>query len=131
MNGWLAAGSLTAVLTLAGIAWALRLGGTQQLKTGDDAIELAEALVSGFEGRAGVVSTGGLAAVAGSNGDLVLIEPMGARFRARRIVDASLLSVTPGKEGTAILLQLSPGEVFRITVREADDMRAFAAALSN
>ncbi|MEG3181609.1 hypothetical protein [Sphingomonas sp. LT1P40] len=130
MNWMLAAGSLAAVLTLAGIAWALRLGGTQQLKTGDDAVALAEALVSGFVGQAGVVSaSGGLAAVAGDAGELVLIEPMGARFRARRIDGATLLSVTHGDAGAAITLQTGTGELFRITVADAEEARAFAAAL--
>lgn len=132
MNWWLAAGSLAAVLALAGIAWLLKLGGTQRLETGEDAIRLAEALVAGFEGKAGIVSTSGeLAAAAGGPGDLVLIEPMGARHRARRIVGARIAMLDDAPNGTAIALQLSPGEMFRITVSDAAAARAFAGMLGS
>lgn len=130
MNWWLAAGSLAAVLTLAGMAWLLKLGGTQRLATGDDAIRLAEALVSGFEGKAGIVSASGeLAAAAGGLGDLVLIEPMGARHRARRIAGARVAMIGEEPDGTAITLRLSPHEMFRLTVADAAAARAFADTL--
>lgn len=132
MNWWLAAGSLAAVLALAGMAWVLKLGGAQRLETGDDAIRLAEALVSGFEGKAGIVSASGeLAAAAGGAGDLVLIEPMGARHRARRIAGARVAMMNDGPEGMAIALQLSPQEMFRITVADTAAARAFADTLGN
>ncbi len=130
MNWWLAAGSLAAVLALAGIAWLLRLGGAQRLETGDDAVALAEALVSGFEGRVGIVSASGeLAAVAGGPGDLVLIEPLGARHRATRYSGARVVMAHPATEGTTITLELHPGAVFRITVADATAADAFAAQL--
>lgn len=132
MNWWLAAGSLAAVLLLAGIAWLLKLGGTQKLETGDDAIALAEALSSGFEGKAGIISASGeLAAATGGPGDLVLIEPMGARHRARRIAGARIAMLSDGADGTAITLQLSPQEMFRITVADAAAARAFAQILGD
>lgn len=132
MNWWLAAASLAAVLALAGMAWVLKLGGAQRLETGDDAIRLAEALVSGFEGKAGIVSASGeLAAAAGGAGDLVLIEPMGARHRARRIAGARVAMMNDGPEGMAIALQLSPQEMFRITVADTAAARAFADTLGN
>lgn len=129
MNWWLAAGSLAAVLALAGTAWLLKLGGTQKLGGGDDAIRLAESLCSGFEGKAGVVTTSGeLGAVAGGPGDLVLIQPMGARHRANRIAGArAMLSDAP--DGTMITLQLSLGEMVRVTVADAAAARAFAETL--
>lgn len=132
MNWWLAAGSLAAVLLLAGIAWLLKLGGTQKLESGVDAIVLAEALCSGFEGKAGVVSTsGGLAAATGGPGDLVLIEPMGARHRARRVAGARVALLDDEAEGTAVTLQLSPEEMFRITVADPAAARAFAQILGD
>lgn len=132
MNWWLTAASLAAVLMLAGIAWLLKLGGTQRLDTGDDAIALAEALCSGFEGKAGVVSASGeLGAAAGGPGDLVLIEPMGARHRARRIASVRIATMDEDADGTAITLQLSPQEIFRITVADADAARAFARILGD
>lgn len=132
MNWWLAAGSLAAVLMLAGMARLLGLGGTQRLETGADAIRLAEALASGFEGKAGLISASGeLAAAAGGPGDLVLIEPMGARHRARRIRDARVAMLSEAADGTAITLQLSPQEMFRITVADAAAARAFADTLGS
>ncbi|WP_447727843.1 hypothetical protein [Sphingomonas koreensis] len=132
MNWWLAAGSLAAVLALAGIAWLLKLGGTQRLETSEDAIRLAEALSSGFVGKAGMVSASGeLAAAAGGPGDLVLIQPMGARHRAERFAGARVAMLVDGPNGTAITLQLSPQQMFRITVADAAAARAFAQILGD
>jgi len=132
MNWWLAAGSLAAVLTLAGVAKLLKLGGTQKLESGDDAIRIAEALSSGFEGKAGVVSASGeLAAATGGPGDLVLIEPMGARHRARRIAGARVAMLNEGPAGTVVTLRLSPQEMFRITVADAGAARALARILGD
>ncbi len=131
MNWWLAAGSLAAVLALAGVARMLRLGGTQTLADGDDAIRLAEALVSGFEGQVGVVAAdGGRAAVAGGPGDLVVIEPLGARHRATRFKSARIIMAHPEADGSKLALELQPGMVLRITVADAEAARAFAEALT-
>lgn len=130
MNWWLAAGSLGAVLALAGIARMLGLGGTQRLADGDDAIRLAEALVTGFTGAAGVVATDGArAAVAGGPGDVVVIEPLGARHRATRFKHARVIMAHVATDGTKITLELQPGMVLRITVADADTARRFADTL--
>lgn len=131
MNWWLAAGSLAAVLALAGVARMLGLGGSQKLADGDDAIRLAEALVSGFEGRLGIVATDGArAAVAGGPGDLVVIEPLGARHRATRFKSARVIMAHPEADGTKLALELQPGMVLRITVADAEAARAFAETLT-
>jgi len=130
MNWWLAAGSLAAVLALAGVARMLRLGGTQTLADGDDAIRLAEALVSGFEGQVGVVGDSGRAAVAGGPGDVVVIEPLGARHRATRYKSARIVMAHPEVDGTKLALELQPGMVLRITVADAEAARAFAETLT-
>ncbi len=132
MNWWLTAASLAAVLALAGVARLLKLGGAQRLETGEDAIRLAEALSSGFEGKAGIVSTNGeLAAVAGAAGDLVLIRPLGARHRADRFAGAHVAMLSDDPDGTAITLQLSPQQTFRITVPDAGTARIFAQVLGD
>lgn len=132
MNWSLTAASLAAVLALAGIAWLLKLGGTQRLATGEDAVRLAEALSSGFEGKAGIVSASGeLAAAAGGAGDLVLIQPMGARHRADRYAAARVAMSSDGPDGTTITLLLLPGEMFRITVADAAAARAFVHVLGD
>jgi len=130
MNWWLTAASLAAVLALAGIARLLKLGGTQRLETGADAIGLAEAMCSGFEGKAGVVSTdGGLAAAAGGPGDLVLLRPMGAHHRADRLAGARVAMLDDGPEDTAITLQLSPQQMFTIAVADKVAARSFSQIL--
>jgi hypothetical protein len=129
MNLWLFAGSLAAVLALAGIAKLLRLGSVQRLDTAADAIDQAQALVSGFEGRAAIVSTSGdIAAVAGEDGSIIVIEPMGARFRAERIAGARIVSVTPAPTGTAVTLETSPGALLHLTADPAE-AEAFARAI--
>ncbi|OYX52626.1 MAG: hypothetical protein B7Y97_00325 [Sphingomonas sp. 32-66-10] len=131
MNWWLAAGSLAAVLALAGIARMLKLGGAQHLTNGKDAIGLAEVLVSGFEGQVGIVAAdGGRAAVAGGPGDLVVIEPLGARYRATRFKAARVVMVHPEADGTKLALELQPGIVLRITVADGEAARAFAETLT-
>ena len=131
MNWWLVGGSLIAVLALAGVARMLRLGGAQRLADGNDAIRLAEALVSGFEGRLGVVATDGArAAVVGGPGDLVVIEPLGARYRATRFKSARVVMVHPEADGTKLALELQPGTVLRITVADGEAARTFAETLS-
>ncbi len=130
MNWWLAAGSLAAVLALGGIARLLGLGGAKRLETGDDAIKLAEALVSGFEGKVGIVATDGeRAAVVGGPSDLVVIEPLGARHRATRYKHARVVMAHPAADGTKITLELQPAMMFRITVPDADAARAFTETL--
>ena len=132
MNWWLTAASLAAVLALAGIAWLLKLGGARRFETGEDAIRLAEALSSGFEGKAGIVSTSGeLAAVTGGPGDLVLIRPLGARHRADRFSGARVAMLGDDSEGTTIALQLSLQQMFRITIADAGAARAFARILGD
>ncbi|MCR5870384.1 MULTISPECIES: hypothetical protein [unclassified Sphingomonas] len=130
MNWWLVGGSLAAVLALAGIASLLGLGGARRLQTGDDAIRLAEALVSGFSGKVGVVATDGTRAmVAGGTADLVVIEPLGARHRATRFKSARVVMTHPEADGLKIALELQPGTVFRITVADADAAHALTDAL--
>lgn len=131
MNWWLLAGSLIAVLALAGIARLLGLGGAQPLRTGEDAVALAEALVSGFVGDTGVVAANGaLALAANARGELVVIEPMGARHRARRVADAQVVTSNDSPDGTVLTLALSPQEMFRITIADGETARRIAALLT-
>ncbi|ODP36073.1 hypothetical protein [Sphingomonas turrisvirgatae] len=86
MNWALAAGSLVAVLMLAGIAWALRLGESGRIADAAQAIRLAEEGLAGFEASDAVVcADGGGAVVFGSHGTVALIRPSGARFIVREV----------------------------------------------
>lgn len=130
MNWWLLAGSLIAVLALAGVARLLGLGGAQQLQTGDDAIALAESLVSGFTGDVGAVAVSGtLALAANARGELVVIEPLGARFRARQVPGARVVMANDGPDGTILTLALSPQEMFRITIADRETAQRIVTLL--
>lgn len=131
MNWWLLAGSLIAVLALAGIARLLGLGGTQPLRTGEDAVALAESLVSGFVGDTGAVAANGtLALAANARGELVVIEPMGARHRARLMPGAQVVMSNDSPDGTVLTLALSPREMFRITIADREAAQRIAALLT-
>ena len=78
-----------------------------------------------------VSANGELAAVAGGTGDLVLIEPMGARHRARRIRGAQVAMLDEAPDGTTVTVQVAPGAMFRITVADATAARAFADTLGS
>lgn len=128
MNLWLTAGSLAAVLALAGIAKLLKLGGPPRVETADEAIAHAEALVSGFEGTAAIVSPTGAALVAGIDAGLVLLEPKGARFRARRLPAASLRASGDGvtlrhDNGTTLQFPADPADIAAFVALAAGQVR--------
>lgn len=86
MNWPIAAGSLAAVLVLAGIAWALKLGGGGRITDPAHAVRLAEDALAGFEARDAVVCGAGAGAVVfGVGGTIALIRPSGARFIVREV----------------------------------------------
>ncbi len=86
MNWALAAGSLAAVLMLAGIAWGLKLGGPGRIDGADQAARLAEDAIAGFDATDAVVGADGLGAVVfGAEGSVALIRPSGARFLVREV----------------------------------------------
>lgn len=103
MNWALAAGSLAAVLMLAGVARALKLGGPARIESEAQAIRLAEDAIAGFEARDAVVcGTGAGALVFGIGETVALIRPSGARFIVREVrrprwrVDGSNLAIEAG-----------------------------------
>jgi hypothetical protein len=108
-------GSVVAVLALAGIAWALKLGG-RKIADEAEAIATAEAMLSGFEAERAVVGSDGLAAlVHGRDESLAVLKVHGARIAARR------LALPVEAEATADGLRIATGEAFgTVTVRGVD-----------
>lgn len=106
---------MVAVLALAGIARALKLGG-KKIADEAEAIATAEAMLSGFEAECAVVGSDGLAAlVHGRDGSLALLKVHGARIAARRLMLPVDAEATP--EG----LRIATGEAFgTVTVRGVD-----------
>lgn len=83
MNWALAAGSLAAVLTLAGIAWLLGLGGGG-IDEEAEAMVAAEDAVSGFEAVSAIIADDRRSAIVrGRDGDTVQLMMKGARVVAR------------------------------------------------
>jgi hypothetical protein len=106
-------GSLLAVLILAGIAWALRLGGGR-IADESEAKAAAEDALSGFEAvTAEVASDGQAALVLGRDGSLALLKMHGTQVAARQLRPPFDTEATP--EG----LRIATGEARfgRVTIR--------------
>jgi hypothetical protein len=109
-------GSLAAVLTLAAIAWMLRLGGGA-IESEATAMAAAADALSGFEAVcASVASDGQAALVLGRDGSLALLKMHGAQIAARRLHPPLASEATP--EG----LRIATGEARfgAVTIRGVD-----------
>ena len=94
---WQLAGSLAAILILAGIAWALRLGRDARLASPEEAAAAAEAALAGFETQDVVLGADGAGALAvGVDGRLAAIKRHGARAAVREVRWAAVRSVPQG-----------------------------------
>ncbi|WP_188053166.1 MULTISPECIES: hypothetical protein [unclassified Sphingosinithalassobacter] len=129
MNWALLGGSLAAVLALAGIARALRLGGAR-LESEAEAIAAAEEIVSDFEGREARLAADGSGAVVFGNGsELVALRRHGARFFARRFARPLAAEAS----GTTVVIE--SGErlagPFRLTLETEDEARLLTAMLGS
>lgn len=98
MNWMVFGASLAAILILAGIAWALRLGrGTARIDEPEDAIREADAAIAGFSGESAIVGTDGNAAlVVDGRGRVVALKVHGARIAVREIAWQKVRSVPAG-----------------------------------
>ena len=91
------AGSLAAILVLAGIAWVLRLGRDARLASPEEAAAAAEAALAGFETQDVVLGADGAGALAvGVDGRLAAIKRHGARAAVREVRWAAVRSVPQG-----------------------------------
>ena len=80
-------GSAIAVLVLAGVAWALGLGGGT-IDNEAQAIEAAENALGGFTGQSAVIGTDHRSAlVRGQDGRFALVKLSGARVAVRGLVE--------------------------------------------
>lgn len=107
------AGSLVAILALAGIARWLQLGEDVRLRSKDEARALAEAAVCGFEPVEIALDRAGIGALLrDAQGRVLLLKRHGARFAARLLsghrdsrLDRNFLTVSTGEKrfGTVTL----------------------------
>ncbi|MEZ0244937.1 MAG: hypothetical protein ACAH11_16295 [Sphingomonas sp.] len=93
-------GSIVAILVLAAIAWALKLGGGT-IADEDQARRDAEAILSGFEaGRAVLASDRKAAIVHGRDGSVALLKIHGSMVAGRRLNPP--LDTRPGPDGLIV-----------------------------
>lgn len=77
-------GSLAAILLLAGLAWALKLGGKPVLKGKEDVRNAASEVEDGFEAaRISIARDGKAALAADADGRIMVIKRHGNRFAGR------------------------------------------------
>ena len=94
---WQWAGSLAAILVLAGIAWVLRRGRDTRLASPEEAAAAAEAALAGFETQDVVLGADGAGALAvGVDGRLAAVKRHGARAAVREVRWAAVRSVPQG-----------------------------------
>jgi hypothetical protein len=111
-------GSLVAILALAGIAWALRLGGGT-IGGETEAVAAADEVLSGFEGdRATVASDGRSALVLGRDGSLAVLKMHGARPAARRLQPPFAAETT----GEGLRIATGDPRFGAVTVRGVDSI---------
>lgn len=97
MNWVLLAGSLAAILLLAVIAWALRLGRHGRIASPEEAAVAAETALAGFEAADVVVGADGAGALAvGEDGRLAAIKRHGARAAVREVRWAAVRATPDG-----------------------------------
>lgn len=127
MSWTVLAGSLAAVLALAGFARWLRLG-ESRLDDPARAREHAEALLAGFEAGRVLLSEDGRAALVAGNGTIAVLKRHGARVAARRLVPP--LRIREAVEGITV----DTGERWfgpvTLTGVIADDVRGLEASLT-
>jgi hypothetical protein len=124
------AGSLVAILALAGLAWWMKLGGSPALTSDDEVRRAAGEVEDGFDPVAIARDAGGLAAVArDSQGRIMVIKRHGNRF-AGRMLDASAKATLNIDLGETLLVVSSGQTLFGDIYLAVDDPKAWVASIN-
>jgi len=121
------AGSIIAILALAGVARWLKLG-ESRIATEDDARRFAEEALAGFEGGRALISGDGSAALVQGQGTIAVLKRHGAKVAVRRLVPP--LRVREAVEGATVDTGeklFGPVTLFGIT---SDQVRGLEAPLT-
>ncbi|MGN6819213.1 MAG: hypothetical protein ACTHJR_11155 [Sphingomonas sp.] len=121
------AGSVVAILALAGVARWLKLG-ESRIANEDDARRFAEEALAGFEGGRALVSGDGCAALVAGHGAIAVVKRHGAKVAVRRLVPP--VEVHEAVEGATVETGerlFGPVVLFGIT---ADQVRGLEAPLT-
>ena len=124
MNGYVLGGSLAAVLALAGIAWALRLGRDGRIASPEEAADAAEQSLAGFATEGAVVGAdGGGALAVDRSGRLAAMKRHGARIAVREVTWRAMRSTAEG-----IVIETGDKRFGSVTLRGVDalDIRRLA-----
>ncbi|WEJ99022.1 MAG: hypothetical protein P0Y59_19070 [Candidatus Sphingomonas phytovorans] len=127
MNWAQLAGSIAAILALAGVARWLRLG-ESRIGSPAEAREIAEDMLAGFYAHAALVSQDGGAAIVAGNGAIAVLKRHGAQVAARRLL--APLTLGPAVEGVTVRTgERLFGDVTLLGVLETD-VRGLEASLT-
>ncbi|HEX8421406.1 MAG TPA: hypothetical protein VF638_15465 [Sphingomonas sp.] len=97
MNWPVLGGSLAAILVLAGICWALKLGRVERIASAEDAADAADQLLPGFVTVGSAVGADGSGALAvGDDGRVAVMKRHGARIAVREVTWHALRSTPAG-----------------------------------
>ncbi len=99
MNWYQLAGSIVAILALAGTARLLRLGDSR-IGSAADARRIAGEMLAGFDAHAALVSQDGGAALVAGNGAIAVLKRHGAQVAARRLLPP--LRIRAAVEGVTV-----------------------------
>jgi hypothetical protein len=120
------AGSLVAILALAGLAWWMKLGGAPTLDSADAVRRAAGEVEDGFAALATTQDMRGLAALArDAQGRIMLIKRHGNRFAGRMLGPSAAAWVAGGQ------IEVVPGEArFGTVFLTIHDAEAWADAIN-
>ncbi|MEI9927687.1 MAG: hypothetical protein WDN44_08205 [Sphingomonas sp.] len=128
MNWLQLGGSIAAILVLAGVARALRLG-ESRIGGPADAQRFAEEILAGFDAGPALVSEDGGAAIVAGNGTIAVLKRHGAHVAARRLL--APLPLAPAIEGVTVRTgERMFGDVTLLGVLEAE-VRGLEASLTS
>ncbi len=118
------AGSVAAVLALAGAAWALKLGRDKRIGSPEEAAEAAEAVLAGFHTVGAVVGADGAGALVVDRGGRVAVcKRHGARVAVREVAWTAVRA-----SGEGMVVDTGERRFGRVTVTGVDalDVRRLA-----
>ncbi|WP_425231019.1 hypothetical protein [Sphingomonas sp.] len=127
MNWLQLGGSLAAILVLAAIAWALRLGRDGRIASPEEAAAAAEAALAGFCAADAVLGADGAGALAVSeDGRLAAIKRHGARAAVREVQWAAVRTTPEG-----VVIDTGERRFGRVTLAKVDalDLRQLAGQM--
>jgi hypothetical protein len=123
-------GSLVAILSLAGLAWWLKLGGSPKLASDDDVRRAAGEVEDGFDPIAIARDTEGGAAIArDAQGRVMVIKRHGNRF-AGRVLDANANATLNIDLGETVLVVRTGQTLFGDIYLAVDDPKAWVATIN-